>query len=84
MCCFILQAFSIIIAAYTTEVGFTSSDPIYPSRDICYFNGGAQKSGHRICHNGIAAAVSSILICMMLLTFDAIIPCLNRSVSIDM
>ena len=81
MCYFILQAFSIIIAAYTTELGFTSSEPILPSAAICYVNYAALKSDHRICHNGVAAAVSSILICMMLLTFDAIIPCLNRSVS---
>ena len=83
MCYFILQAFSIIIAAYTTEVGFTNSDPIFPSTAICYHNGRAQNSGYRICHNGVAAAVSSILICMMLLTFDTIIPCLNRSVSTE-
>jgi len=81
MCCSILQAFSIIIAAYTTELLFTDSDPLSPSVAICYLNDAAQKSDHRICHNGIAAAVSSILICMMLLTFDTIIPCLNRSVS---
>jgi len=81
MCYSILQAFSIIIAAYTTEVLFTRSDPIFPSAEVCYLNDAAQKSDYRICHNGIAVAVSSILICMMLLTFDTIIPCLNKSVS---
>ena len=85
MCCFrTLQAFSVVIAGFISEAAFTSSDPIVPSAIICYNNGGAFKSGHRICHNGLAAAIASILVCMMLLIFDAFVPCLNRMVSLDM
>jgi len=80
---YILQAFSVIIAAYTTELSFTSAEPIIPSRLICYANGGAEKSDHRVCSNGIAAAISSILVSMMLLMFDAFIPCLDKTVSFD-
>ena len=63
-----------------SEAAFTSSEPIVPSAIICYNNGGAFKSGHRICHNGLAAAITSILMCMMLLIFDTFIPCLNKLV----
>jgi len=81
---YFLQAFSIIIAAYTTELNFTSADPIIPSRAICYLNGWADQSGHRVCSNGIATAISSIiLVSMTLLIFDAFIPCVNRTVSFD-
>jgi len=62
-------------------VSFTQTKEIVPSRLICYANGGAEKSSHRVCSNGIAAAISSILVSMMLLMFDAFVPCLDKTVS---
>jgi len=84
----ISQMFSIVIAAYISELTFTSTYPTTPLRtpsasSVCYDNPAAAQSGHRICLNGVAASVSSILVCMMLLTFDAFIPCLNKMVSLS-
>ena len=77
---FISQAFSVVIVGYTSELAFTNAEPMIPSRYICYSNPGAYQSGHHICNNGVAAAVSSILVCMMLLNFDVFIPCLDKMV----
>ncbi|XP_065914573.1 uncharacterized protein [Dysidea avara] len=71
-------AFSVVIVGYTSELAFTNAEPMIPSRYICYSNPGAYQSGHHICNNGVAAAVSSILVCMMLLNFDVFIPCLDK------
>ena len=78
----ISQGFSIVIAAYTAELVGTRADPIVPSTVICFGNQ-YKESAHRVCKNGIAAAISSILVCMMLLMFDVFIPCLDKMVSFD-
>ncbi|XP_065905153.1 uncharacterized protein [Dysidea avara] len=71
-------AFSVVIVGFTSELLFSEESNLNPAAFMCYANSGAEKSDHRICHNGIAAAVSSILVCMMLLIFDTFIPCLNK------
>ena len=75
--------FSIIVAAYISELRFTTANAIYPSTAICYDNPAAEHSDYRICHNGIAAAVSSILVCMVLLILDLFIPCLDKVVGMQ-
>jgi len=71
---------SIVVVAFTTEITFGGSDDLLAATVICYSNGAAEKSSTRICINGVAATISSILISMMLLTFDAIIPCVDKRV----
>ena len=68
---------------FTSELLFSEESNLNPAAFMCYANSGAEKSDHRICHNGIAAAVSSILVCMMLLIFDTFIPCLNKMVCLE-
>ena len=77
-----MQLFSIIIAAYTTEITFATSNPDSAVGTICYDNPAAEDSGHRICHSLVAAAISSILICMVLMIFDVFIPCVDKTVKI--
>ena len=77
------QAFSIVIASFTVELTYTNTDrDLCVSQVICYGNPHTLSSGHRICHNGIAAAVSSILACMILLLFDVFVPCVHYKVNI--
>ena len=78
--------FSIIIAAYTTEITigrFVATEPSVVTKvsTICYGNPAAEHSDHRICSSLIAAAISSIMVCMVLMIFDAFIPCVNNTVS---
>ncbi|XP_065896346.1 uncharacterized protein [Dysidea avara] len=73
----VIIGFSIVIAAYTAELVGTQADPIVRSTVICFGNQ-YKESAHRVCKNGIAAAISSILVCMMLLMFDVFIPCLDK------
>jgi len=81
-----LQAFSIVIVSYTVELTYvqpTNNDfDIVASNLICYENPHTMSSGHRICHNGVAAAVSSILVCIILLIIDAFIPCVHDKVCV--
>ena len=81
-----IQVFSIIIAAYTTEItigGLVATEPSVVAKvsAICYVNPAAEHSDHRICSSLIAAAISSIMVCMILMIFDAFIPCVNNTVS---
>ena len=73
-----------VIVGFTSELLFSKESDLNFATVICYANSGAEKSDHRICHNGIAAAVSSILVCMMLLIFDTFIPCLNKMVCLNL
>ena len=84
-----LQAFCVVISAYTTEIfimfQYTSSTyySFDPVAEICYNNPIAKESGHRICHSLMATAISSIMVCMMLMIIDLFIPCVNTMVMIS-
>ena len=58
----ISQMLSIVIAAYISELIFTSTYPTTPSPTTSasaahYDNPAATQSGHRICLNGVVASV---------------------------
>ena len=76
-----LQLFCIIIAAYTTEFtlasGAGNNHGVY---QICYENPTAEDSGHRICLSLMATAISSIMVCMVLMVLDVFIPCVDSMV----
>ena len=74
--------FCVAIAAYTTEITFASTDSAYVAGHICYQNPKAETSGHRICHSLMGTAISSILLCMVLMIFDVFIPCVDTMVMI--
>ena len=75
-----LQFFCVIIAAYTTEITFARTDSASAARSICYDNPKDQTSSPRICHSLMGVAVSSILVCMVLMILDVFIPCVNIKV----
>ena len=77
-----MQMFCVAVAAYTTEITYRSTDSAYAVSEICYGNPKAEKSGHRICHSLMATAISSIMVCMMLMIFDVFIPCVDIMVII--
>lgn len=85
-CC--LQVFSIIIAAYRTELFSTAfTPPVSDNRElpvqVCLFSEVDDDNniyGDRICNNGMACAISSILVAMMLMIVDLQIPCTNSTV----
>ena len=74
-----LQFFCVVIAAYTTEITFQST---HKASSVCFTNPGAEKSDARICHSLMGVAISSILVCMVLMIFDVFIPCLDTKVMI--
>ena len=78
--CVVIAAYTTEIAAYTTEITFPSTDNAGAVYAICYANPKAEHSGHRICHSLMAAAISSIMVCMVLMIFDVFIPCLDKMV----
>ena len=77
-----LQFFCVVIAAYTTEISSQTTDSAYAASHVCYSNPKAEISGGRICHSLIGVAISSILVCMVLMIFDVFIPCVNTKVMI--
>ena len=79
---FYLQFFCVVIAAYTIEITFQSTDGAYAASLVCYRNPKADKSGFRICLSLMGVAISSILVCMVLMIFDVFIPCVNTKVMI--
>ena len=70
------------VAAYTTEITFASTDSAGAARQVCYQNPKAETSGHRICHSLMGVAISSIMLCMVLMIFDVFIPCVDPMVTI--
>ena len=75
----------VAVAAYTTEITYSipNADRLssaYAAGVICYANPKAEDSGHRICHGLMGAAISSIMVCMMLMIFDVFIPCVDTMV----
>ena len=77
-----LQLFCIIIAAYITEISFGSSSSADAVYQVCYENPKAETSGHRICNSLMGVAISSILVCMVLMIFDVFIPCVDLKVMV--
>ena len=77
-----MQLFCVVIIALTIEItnGFSSVDKA--ARPICYDNPRAKLSGNRICHSSYAAAISSIMLCVVWMIFDAIIPCVDKMVRV--
>ena len=80
-----LQLFCIVIAAYTTEISiytFQSTNSAYAAHLICYDNPKAETSGFRVCLSLMGVAISSILVCLVLMILDVFIPCVNTKVMI--
>ena len=77
-----LQFFCVVIAAYTTEITFPSTDSARAADRVCFGTPKTEKSGNRICHSLMGVAISSILVCMVLMIFDVFIPCLDTKVMI--
>ena len=74
--------FCVTVAAYTTEITTPSTHSAGAVYLICYGNPKAETSGHRICHSLMATAISSIMVCMMLMIIDLFIPCVDTKVMI--
>ena len=71
-----------VVAAYTTEITFSSTDSASAAGQVCYNNPKADDSSHRICHSLMGVAISSIMLCMALMIFDVFIPCVDPMVTI--
>lgn len=71
-----MELFSAMLL-YRNETNSTSL-PI----QICnYTEDNGQYRGDRICNNAIAAAVSTILVAIVLMMIDLLLPCVNTTVS---
>ena len=77
-----MQLFCIVIAAFTAEITYGQTDVHYATYGICYYNPKAIQSGHRICFSLLASAISSIMVCMVLMILDVFIPCVEKMVKI--
>ena len=75
---FILQIFSIVIAAFTTELIHGKTQVDEAASSVCYY----QRGDIHICIGLVAVAISSIMVCMMLMILDVLIPCVNKMVKI--
>ena len=78
------QVFSIIIAAYHSELYFArdfESAEDQPVLVCAYNDPDDDYYGYRACSNSIAAAIVAIFVCNVLLIIDLLIPCLNAGVS---
>ena len=74
--------FCVVIAAYTTEIIVPRTDSATAADIICYNNPKAETSGPRICNSLMGVAISSIMVCMVLMIFDVFIPCVDTKVII--
>ena len=79
-----MQLFCVVIAAYTTEITFPTTDSDEVASDICNYNPKGVASGPRVCHSLMGVAISSILVCMILMIFDVFIPCVDTKVMTGM
>ena len=82
--CFLicLQFFCVVIAAYTTEIRFGYTTSAQAAYGVCVANPEAATSGIRVCHSLLGVAISSILVCMVLMIFDVFIPCVDKKVMV--
>ena len=83
-----MQIFSIVIAAFRTELFSALITPsgLDGSRDlplgVClYEDTDDDIYGDRICNNAMAASVTSILVAIVLLVIDLQVPCVSSTVS---
>ena len=74
--------FCVAVAAYTTEINYPRTDSANAAYQICYYSPKTAYSGPRICNSLMGAAVSSIMVCMVLMIFDVFIPCVDTMVMI--
>ena len=72
----------VAVSAYTTEIRFPRTESALAANLICYGNPKALTSGPRICNSLMGTAISSIMVCMMLMIFDVFIPCVDIKVII--
>ena len=87
---FFIQVFSIVIYAFRTEL-FSAEiasrrNPLAEDRDlpldICYYEEPNNDIyGDRICNNTMAAAVTSMLLAIVLMIIDLHVPCTSSTVS---
>ena len=70
------------VAAYRTELFFAGIEKIQGlPTEVCGHKEGDEYRGDRVCNNGVAAAVITVIVCVMLLIIDMLVPCFNTSVS---
>ena len=81
---FHVQLFCLVIAAFTTEITFGNTDVDHVAKKICSSNPRAKISGGRICLSLVATAITSIIICVVLMIFDVFIPCVDKMVRLLM
>ena len=80
----LFQVFSIIIAAYHSELFFargTGAADDQPVSVCTYTDSDDDYYGYRVCNNSIAAAIVAIAVCNVMLIIDLLIPCVNAGVS---
>ena len=72
--------FCLVIAAYTTEITFRRTDSVKAAYDVCNFYPNTATTNQHACLNLMSVAISSILVCMVLMILDVFIPCVNTKV----
>ena len=87
---FLIQVFSMVISVFRTELFSAeiasrrdplTEDPELPV-DICYYEEPDNDIyGDSICNNTMAAAVTSILVAVVLMIIDFHVPCISSTVS---
>ena len=72
------------MAAYRTELYFARGMPgnDLPTEICWHTEDNGNYRGDRMCNNAMGAAVSTVIIAVMLLIIDMIVPCLSAGVSI--
>ena len=50
-------------------------------RHICNYTSNNEYRGDRVCNNAIAAAISTVIVAVVLMIIDLLIPCVNKAVS---
>ena len=72
-----------IIVAYRVELYF--STPVIGTNlpvEICIYNeNNTEYRGDRICNNAIGAAISTVIVAVVLMIIDLSIPCIETAVS---
>lgn len=67
------------VAAYRTELFFAAAldDPDLPVKICTHLEDNDEYRGDRICNNAVGAAVTTIIIAVMLMIIDMIVPCVS-------
>jgi len=69
----------VVIAAYTVEITFGITTSAGAARQICTYCD-AKASNVRTCFSLMGVAISSIMVCMVLMILDIFIPCVDLKV----